>query len=75
VASESVFSTGRSTLDKFRSSLTPTIAKVLICFQDWLRGSKQPIYLEEMIEALEKLEIGVYRIYFELFYLLTLVLI
>ncbi|CAA0832386.1 Unknown protein [Striga hermonthica] len=36
VASESAFSTGGRTLDRFRSSLTPTTAEVLICCQDWL---------------------------------------
>nr|GEV08489.1 hypothetical protein [Tanacetum cinerariifolium] len=36
VASESVFSTGGSVLDAFRSSLTPVV-KSLICTQDWFR--------------------------------------
>ena len=58
VASESAFSTGGRTLDRFRSSLTPTTAEVLICCQDWLRSSSKPIQLEETIEDLESLESG-----------------
>ncbi len=34
VASEYAFSTGGRTLDQFRSSLLPTTAEVLICYQD-----------------------------------------
>ena len=41
VASESAFSTGGRTLDRFRSSLTPITAEVLICCQDWLRNSNK----------------------------------
>ena len=58
VASESAFSTGGRTLDRFRSSLTPITAEVLICYQDWLRNSKTPIQLEESIEELESFELG-----------------
>ncbi|WOH07928.1 hypothetical protein DCAR_0727363 [Daucus carota subsp. sativus] len=49
VASESAFSTGGRTLDKFRSSLTSTTNEILICCQDWLRSSKLPISVEELI--------------------------
>ncbi|CAA0828143.1 Unknown protein [Striga hermonthica] len=56
VASESAFSTGGRTLDRFRSSLTPTTAEVLICCQDWLRNAKSPKEVEEVIEDLENLE-------------------
>ncbi|CAA0829089.1 Zinc finger BED domain-containing protein DAYSLEEPER [Striga hermonthica] len=58
VASESAFSTGGRTLDRFRSSLTPTTAEVLICCQDWLRNAKTPNGVEEIIEDLEILEMG-----------------
>ncbi|CAA0832367.1 Zinc finger BED domain-containing protein DAYSLEEPER [Striga hermonthica] len=58
VASESAFSTGGRTLDRFRSSLTPTTAEVLICCQDWLRNTKTPNGVEEIIEDLEILEMG-----------------
>ena len=64
VASESAFSTGGRTLDRFRSSLTPTTVEVLICCQDWLRNSKKPIQIEESIEDLERFESGMMKIYF-----------
>ena len=58
VASKLAFSTGGRTLNRFRSSLTPTTAEVLICCQDWLRNSKTLIQLEESIEELESFESG-----------------
>lgn len=58
VASESTFSFGGWTLDQFRSSLTSTTIEVLICFQDWLRGDKLPIMVEELVEDLDKLEMS-----------------
>ena len=64
VASESAFSTGGRTLDRFRSSLTPITAEVLICCQDWLRDSNKPIQIEEMLEELESYESGMIFYYF-----------
>ena len=64
VASESALSMEGRTLDRFRSSLTPTPAEVLICCQDWLRNSKKPIQIEESIEDLERFESGMMKIYF-----------
>ena len=58
VASESTFSTGGRTLDKFRSSLTPITAEVLICLQDWLRSSNKPIEIEELVQDLDDNESG-----------------
>lgn len=56
VASESAFSTGGRVLDQFRSSLTPKIIQCLICTQDWLRASSQPIEVEEKLEDLQEIE-------------------
>ena len=73
VASEFAFSTGGRTLDKFRSSLTPITAEVLICLQDWLRRSNQPIEIEEIIEELDDCESGLvlFFIMFTLFFIYT----
>ena len=60
VASESAFSTGGRTLDKFRSSLTPITVEILICCQDWLRSSKLPISVEELVKDLDKFELGIF---------------
>lgn len=60
VASESAFSTGGRVLDPFRSSLTPAIVENLVCTQDWLRGSHEPVNVEEKLEDIEKIEKGIY---------------
>ncbi|XP_074305722.1 zinc finger BED domain-containing protein RICESLEEPER 2-like [Silene latifolia] len=59
VASESAFSAGGRTLDRFRSSLTPKTVQGLICAQDWIRAEirKSNVDVEESLEDLEKLEI------------------
>ncbi|XP_038725975.1 zinc finger BED domain-containing protein RICESLEEPER 2-like [Tripterygium wilfordii] len=59
VASKSTFSTGGRVLDPFRSSLTPTVIETLICTQDWLRGSREPVNVEEKLEYIEKIEKGI----------------
>ncbi|KAL4378159.1 hypothetical protein GQ457_02G042620 [Hibiscus cannabinus] len=56
VASESAFSTGGRVLDSFMSSLSPRTIEALICAQDWLRTSHSPLFVEETLEDLEKLE-------------------
>lgn len=58
VASESAFSTGGRILDSFRSSLTPRMVQGIICAQDWLRRSNEPIDIEEKLESLEEIEKG-----------------
>ncbi|KAL8524592.1 hypothetical protein ACS0TY_014263 [Phlomoides rotata] len=49
-------STSGRVLDVFRSSLTPKIVEVLICSQDWIRGSRHHICIEEQLEELEHFE-------------------
>ncbi|XP_020252223.1 zinc finger BED domain-containing protein RICESLEEPER 2-like [Asparagus officinalis] len=69
VASESAFSIGGRVLDPFRSLLTPRMVQTLVCTSDWLRnllatpGSRK-ICFEEDLDALEKLDIGIYHLCF-----------
>ena len=58
VASESCFKPGKIVLDCFRSSLTPQIVEALICCQDWIRSSNNPVAVEEILDDLENLAIG-----------------
>ncbi|XBJ00437.1 hypothetical protein VPH35_020334 [Triticum aestivum] len=56
VASESAFSTSGRILDDFRTSLTPFMVQALVCTQDWLRRSTDPVDIKENLEELEVLE-------------------
>nr|KAJ0202299.1 hypothetical protein LSAT_V11C600329310 [Lactuca sativa] len=56
VASESAFSTGGRVLDSFRTSLTPRMVEALVCAQDWLRSSRKPIVIDDILLEIEKLE-------------------
>ncbi|XP_050222824.1 uncharacterized protein LOC126672918 [Mercurialis annua] len=56
VASESTFSTGGRILDPFRCSLTPKIVEGLIYGQDWLRESRQPLCVEELLDEIENIK-------------------
>ena len=58
VASESAFSTSGRILDDFRTSLTPFMVQALVCTQDWLRRSTDPVDIKENLEELEVLEKG-----------------
>jgi hypothetical protein len=58
VASESAFSTSGRILDDFRTSLTPFMIQALVCTQDWLRRSTDPVDIQEDMEALQELENG-----------------
>ncbi|XP_019197735.1 PREDICTED: zinc finger BED domain-containing protein RICESLEEPER 2-like [Ipomoea nil] len=50
------FSTNGRVLDAFRSSHTSKIVEALICAQDWLRLTNQPLKVEENIDEVEKFE-------------------
>lgn len=56
VASESAFSTGGRVLDSFHTSLTPRMVEALVCAQDWLRSSRKPIVIDDILLEIEKLE-------------------
>jgi len=58
VASESTFSTGGCVLDSFRASLTPKMVEALMCAQDWLCISHEPLVIEENLLDLKVLEEG-----------------
>ncbi|KAK5812036.1 hypothetical protein PVK06_027431 [Gossypium arboreum] len=58
IASESAFSTRGRVLDSFRTYLTPRLVKALICTQDWIFASHDPIMIEETLLALENMEEG-----------------
>ncbi|KAK1362600.1 HAT, C-terminal dimerization domain containing protein [Heracleum sosnowskyi] len=58
VASESAFSTRGRVLDSFRTSLTPRMVEALICAQDWLRNSYNPLFIKESLLEMEKFEEG-----------------
>jgi len=58
VASESAFSTDGRVLVSFRTSLTPKTVEALICAQDWLRTSHEPLIVEENLLDLEVFEEG-----------------
>jgi hypothetical protein len=58
MASESAFSTSGRILDDFRTSLTPFMIQALVCTQDWLRRSTDPVDIQEDMEALQELENG-----------------
>ncbi|CAH9126313.1 unnamed protein product [Cuscuta epithymum] len=75
VASESTFSTSGRVLDCFRSSLSAKIVEALICAQDWLRMSNQPVSVEENIEEVDRLETGTYFYIFSIQYLYMMLLL
>ncbi|PON44910.1 HAT, C-terminal dimerization domain containing protein [Parasponia andersonii] len=56
VASESAFSTRGRVLDCFRSSLSSTMAEVLICCQNWLRSKSLPLDLTLILEEIATYE-------------------
>ena len=58
MTSESAFSTGDRVLDYFRSFLTPKLVEALICSQDWLRKSGNPVSVEEALDKVENFEKG-----------------
>jgi len=55
-ASESAFSNGGRVLDSFCTSLTPKMVEALICAQDCMCTSHEPLILEENLLDLEVFE-------------------
>jgi len=55
VASECAFSTGGRVVNPYRSCLTPKIVEVLVCTQDWLRGTPFSILFNEDLKSLMNL--------------------
>ncbi|KAF7124341.1 hypothetical protein RHSIM_Rhsim12G0119000 [Rhododendron simsii] len=55
VASESAFSTGGRIIDQFRSSLSSSMVKTLVCTQNWLL-STVPISLRQAMDKVEDFE-------------------
>ncbi|BAT90998.1 hypothetical protein VIGAN_11136500 [Vigna angularis var. angularis] len=56
VASECAFSTGGRVVSPYRSCLTPKIVEVLVCTQDWLKGTPFSILFDEDPKELDKFE-------------------
>ena len=48
VASESAFCRSRRILDGYRTPLTTSIVEALVCTQDWVRKSQEPIIDEDI---------------------------
>ena len=58
VALECAFSTGGRVVNPYRSCLTPKIVEVLVCTQDWLRGTPFSILFNEDPKKLDEFEQG-----------------
>ncbi|WVY90741.1 hypothetical protein V8G54_036257 [Vigna mungo] len=58
VASECALSTGGRVVSPYRSCLTPKIVEVLVCTQDWLKGTPFSILFDEDPKELDKFEQG-----------------
>ncbi|KAG5000544.1 hypothetical protein JHK87_021616 [Glycine soja] len=56
VVSESSFGAGGRIFDPYRSSLTPRMVEVLVCMQDWLKGTSFSMFTDENFKELEKFE-------------------
>ncbi|WVZ14298.1 hypothetical protein V8G54_011864 [Vigna mungo] len=56
VASECAFSTGGRVVSPYRSCLMPKIVEVLVCTQDWLKGTSFSILFDEDPKELDKFE-------------------
>ena len=69
VASECAFSIGGRVLDPFRSLLSPKKVEALVCAQDWLRRSLEPVDDDEELEDLDKFDEGNIFVLHIIFYL------